>query len=171
MKKELVKIHLSENDKAITLFCAACGELDRMRWSERDYKPLRCCSAETVETENFILLRSYQTYIAAIDKRTNTLADVLRTEYGFTSTSAQHIRKFERDFCAGGRASVFLRSVSLSIKDLSKIFYLYDHDTGALETYKSAEKIANASKHWADSIGERFTISDYEIMDGTTGAA
>ena len=41
-------------------------------------------------------MRSYQTDIAIIDKRTGIMYDFLRFVYGYTATSAQHMAKFER---------------------------------------------------------------------------
>lgn len=67
----------------------------------KDLGRLRTCSAGVYETDNFYLLRSYRTIIAVIDKRTDTLYDVLRIVYGYTATSAQHISKFESDYCSG----------------------------------------------------------------------
>ena len=67
----------------------------------RDAIPLRYCNAEVIETENYYILRSYNTKIACIDKRTDILYDALRREYGYTATSAQHIAKFEQDYCSG----------------------------------------------------------------------
>lgn len=54
------------------------------------------CSAYTYETENYIVLISYHTLIAFIEKSTHTLYDVLRYVYGYTATSAKHISKFRR---------------------------------------------------------------------------
>lgn len=59
---------------------------------------LRTCSAWVLETDNFYFLRSYSTIVAVIEKSSDCLADVLRKVYGYTSTSAQHIHKFERDY-------------------------------------------------------------------------
>lgn len=64
-------------------------------------KRLRTCRAVVFETENYFILKSYRTIIAVIDKRTDTLYDVLRYVYGYTATSAQHISKFEKDYCRG----------------------------------------------------------------------
>lgn len=64
-------------------------------------KRLRSCSAMVYETGTFYVLQSYNTIIAIIDKNTDTLYDFLRLVYGFTSTSAQHINKFEKDYCKG----------------------------------------------------------------------
>lgn len=57
---------------------------------------LNHCSAYVLETANYYVLRSYQTDIAIIDKRTGIMYDFLRFVYGYTATSAQHIAKFER---------------------------------------------------------------------------
>ena len=64
-------------------------------------KQLRHCSAVVYETENYYILRSYATIIAVIDKTTDTLYDALRLVYGYTATSAQHISKFNHDYCKG----------------------------------------------------------------------
>ena len=65
------------------------------------FKRLRTCSAVVFESENYYVLQSYRTPIAVIDKSTDTLYDVLRYVYGYTATSAQHIAKFEHDYCRG----------------------------------------------------------------------
>ena len=65
------------------------------------YKRLRTCRALVWETEHYYILQSYRTLIAVIDKSTDTLYDVLRYVYGYTPTSAQHISKFEKDYCRG----------------------------------------------------------------------
>lgn len=57
---------------------------------------LNHCSAYILETANYYVLRSYQTDIAIIDKRTGIMYDFLRFVYGYTATSAQHIAKFEK---------------------------------------------------------------------------
>lgn len=71
--------------------------------SEENYhyfpcKQLRSCSAWVYETDNFYLLRSYNTIIASISKQTGEFVDFLRYVYGYTSTSAQHIAKFRNDY-------------------------------------------------------------------------
>ena len=58
------------------------------------------CDSETGEVL-YHVLRSYNTIVAAIDTRTNTLYDFLRLAYGYTATSAQHISKFSRDYGFG----------------------------------------------------------------------
>ena len=66
-----------------------------------DAKRLRTCKAIVYETENYYILRSYNTVVAVIDKEFDTLYDCLRVVYGYTSTSAQHIAKFNHDYCSG----------------------------------------------------------------------
>ena len=61
-------------------------------------KPLRSCSAEVLIYDDYYVLRSYNTIVAFIDRNTDTLYDVLRWVYGYTSTSAQHIAKFRHDY-------------------------------------------------------------------------
>ena len=87
------------NQKAEQIFDRAMNEYYNNK--PINSKRLRTCSAIVYETKNYYLLESYRTYIAAIEKRTDTLADVLRIAYGYTATSAQHISKFEKDYCAG----------------------------------------------------------------------
>ena len=64
-------------------------------------KRLRSCKATVYIYKDFILLKSYRTMIAGIDRKTDTLYDFLRMTYGYTATSAQHIAKFDHDYCAG----------------------------------------------------------------------
>lgn len=73
-----------------------------------NWRRLRSCSAEVapiIDCETgellYYALRSYDTVVAAIDVRTDTLYDFLRYVYGYTSTSAQHISKFSKDYGMG----------------------------------------------------------------------
>ena len=73
-----------------------------------NFKRLRSCSAEVAPVMDaetgellYYVLRSYNTIVAAIDVRTDTLYDFLRYVYGYTSTSAQHIAKFDKDYGLG----------------------------------------------------------------------
>ena len=66
-----------------------------------DVKQLRTCSADVYTTTNYFILRSYNTIVAVINRNTDTLYDVLRIVYGYTATSAQHIAKFNQDYCQG----------------------------------------------------------------------
>ena len=73
-----------------------------------NFKRLRSCSAEVapvIDSETgellYYVLRSYRTIVAIIDIKTDTLYDFLRYVYGYTSTSAQHIAKFDKDYGMG----------------------------------------------------------------------
>ena len=61
-------------------------------------KPFRSCNAWVYETENYFILRSYNTIVAAIHKESKIMYDFLRAVYGYTATSAQHISKFRHDY-------------------------------------------------------------------------
>lgn len=67
-----------------------------------NWKRLRSCKAQYAHTNRFIVLQSYGTLVAFIDKNTDTLYDILRWVYGYTATSAQHIAKFNHD-CGYGK--------------------------------------------------------------------
>ena len=67
-----------------------------------DCKQLLTCQAWVWETEDYYILQSYKTFIACIEKKTDTLYDVLRTEYGYTNTSSKHIAKFRKGSAYGG---------------------------------------------------------------------
>lgn len=62
---------------------------------------LRTCNATVYENERYIVLTSYTTTVAFIDKREQKAYDILRLVYGYTSTSAQHIAKFFNDYARG----------------------------------------------------------------------
>ena len=66
------------------------------------WQRLRTCNAQVNQTTRFVVLRSYNTLVAFIDKNTDTLYDVLRYVYGYTATSSQHIAKFNHD-CGYGK--------------------------------------------------------------------
>lgn len=68
---------------------------------------LRHCTAWVYENNDFYFLKSYGTIVAFIDKSTDTLYDVLRYVYGYTSTSAQHISKFDHDYGARKRLTYY----------------------------------------------------------------
>ena len=65
------------------------------------WEQLRSCSAEVAKVGDWYILRSYNTIVAIIDTRTDTLIDFLRYVYGYTATSAQHIAKFDKDYGRG----------------------------------------------------------------------
>ena len=62
---------------------------------------LRTCNATVYENERYIVLISYTTTVAFIDKREQKAYDILRLVDGYTSTSAQHIAKFFNDYARG----------------------------------------------------------------------
>ena len=64
-------------------------------------KRLRSCTAWVFETEDYYILKSYETYVAVILKSADVMYDALRIVYGYTATSAQHISKFSHDYGAG----------------------------------------------------------------------
>lgn len=68
---------------------------------EAGAKRLRSASAYVFETTDFYILQSYETFIACIDKNTDTCFDCLRITYGYTATSAKHVSMFRHDYGAG----------------------------------------------------------------------
>ena len=65
-----------------------------------DAKRLRTCNAVVFEYDEYYALRSYNTVVALIDKKTHIMYDGLRFVYGYTATSCQHIAKFAKDYGA-----------------------------------------------------------------------
>lgn len=61
---------------------------------------LRTCSAHVYKVGENYLLKSYNTWVAAIYKEEAlpVFVDFLRYTYGYTNTSAQHIAKFRHDY-------------------------------------------------------------------------
>lgn len=59
---------------------------------------LLSCQAFVYETDNYFWLSSYGTFVAFIEKTTDTCYDILRMGHAYTSTSAQHIAKFRHDY-------------------------------------------------------------------------
>lgn len=59
---------------------------------------LRTCNARVYVYPSIILLQSYNTIVAFIDKEERAIVDVLRYVYGYTATSSQHIAKFKCDY-------------------------------------------------------------------------
>ena len=94
--------HVARQRFYLNEWSCAMREFDRETHS--DSKPvvtrLRHCTAWVFETDNWYILRTYSTYIAAIRKTTGDCFDALRHVYGYTSTSAQHVAKFRHDYGA-----------------------------------------------------------------------
>lgn len=74
--------------------------VDDTNFKDSTWKKFRHCSAEVLEKDNYILLRSYNTIVAVIDLEYGIGYDFLRLVYGYTATSAQHISKFFKDYGA-----------------------------------------------------------------------
>lgn len=55
---------------------------------------LLTCKAEVYVKDGVYYLRSYNTFVAAVDTNKSLCIDFLRAVYGYTATSAQHIAKF-----------------------------------------------------------------------------
>ena len=64
----------------------------------RSWKRFRTCSAEVLNTFDYAILRSYDTIVACVNLNTGVGYDLLRCEYGYTATSAQHIAKFFNEY-------------------------------------------------------------------------
>lgn len=84
-----------EINKEIELICKDVSEE-----SFNSIGRLRHCQAWIYESEKYYVLQSYFTDIAVIDKRTGILYDCLRMVWGYSNTSAQHVRKFGQDYGA-----------------------------------------------------------------------
>ena len=81
---------------------AAFSYLNKRQLREAGAKQLKSCQAWVWETKDYYVLQSYNTFVACIEKSTDTLYDVLRTEYGYTATSAKHISIFRKCAPYGG---------------------------------------------------------------------
>lgn len=81
---------------------AILNELDSMPYSRavarQTLDRLNSCQAWTYEEGHFVVLVSYTTEVACIDRATRICYDYLRKVYGYTATSAQHISKFMKKF-------------------------------------------------------------------------
>lgn len=77
--------------------CVAYSKLaaqDAELWHS-DFVCLNKCTAATCRTNEFEVLRSYNSIVALYHIKTGLLVDILRREYGYIVTSAQHIAKFK----------------------------------------------------------------------------
>ena len=93
MKKDQ---QVSMNNFVIKNYSVMMDEFTEKIWY--DATRLRSCQACVYETENYFVLKSYETIVAFIDKNTRQKFDILRKVYGYTSTSSQHISKFFADY-------------------------------------------------------------------------
>ena len=94
------------NQKVLAALDAYNQKVPRMEFL--DPARLRCSSAYVQYATDpitgeilYSVLTSYHTVVAIIDHSTDTLYDFLRYVYGYTSTSAQHISKFSKDYGSG----------------------------------------------------------------------
>ena len=69
--------------------------------NELEEVPFRYCKATVGRVGKYIYIRSYDTVVAFINTVTGEGYDILRTEYGYSATSAQHISKFFNYYCVG----------------------------------------------------------------------
>lgn len=92
MKKELQK----EINQKVEQFIDRFDGDTTKHYTSR--KQLRTCRAIVYIYADYYVLVSYDTAVAAIDRKDGTCYDFLRLVYGFTSTSAQHIAKFFSDY-------------------------------------------------------------------------
>ena len=94
--------HFWSNKRCAQAYNMALKELMGLNESEpQKGKRLNHCIAYVFETPHWYILKSYETYIAVIEKDTDTLYDCLRLVYGYTSTSCQHISKFKHIYGKG----------------------------------------------------------------------
>lgn len=100
MKKEIQLQHNEKVLKALEEFNRFCNN-DRNMEAYIHVKSvrLRNCQAWVCKIDKWYVLKSYNTIVALIDSETDTLYDFLRYVWGYSSTSCQHIRKFEKDYC------------------------------------------------------------------------
>lgn len=59
---------------------------------------LRTCKATVYESSSYLVLQSYNTVVAIIDKDNMELYDFSRYVYGYTATTSKHIAKFANDY-------------------------------------------------------------------------
>lgn len=79
----------------------ALNEYENQNGNMRKIGRLRTCQATVYENERYIVLISYTTTVAFIDKQEHAAYDILRLIYHYTSTSTQHIAKFFSDYARG----------------------------------------------------------------------
>lgn len=84
------------NDECERAYQYMCKELSKISAKDiaKSFHRLNKCQAEFCVTENFVILKSYDTIVACIYMKYNVGYDFLRMVYGYTATSAKHISKF-----------------------------------------------------------------------------
>ena len=95
-KTERITMQTAINETVEVARANALTELTTMQ--EPVVTRLRSCRAYVITTPGYYILQSYRTIVAVINRETGACYDFLRTAYGYTSTSAQHIAKFRSDY-------------------------------------------------------------------------
>lgn len=85
---DVIELH---NYKCVTSLAKGIAKVD-------NGKKLYTCKATVCQSGNVYVLKSYSTAIAmfVIGSQNAVCYDFLRTEYGYTATSMQHISKFRK---------------------------------------------------------------------------
>lgn len=101
----MAKMNINEikrmNDRIFSRAEYDCAMKDfEKNGSKYTCKRLLTCQAWVYTSDNYFLLKSYNTFIAVIDRNSGCGYDVLRYVDRYTSTSAQHISKFFNDYNA-----------------------------------------------------------------------
>lgn len=99
----------------------ARSNLNKRQLKQAGARQLRSCTAWVWETPHYYVLQSYETFIACIEKASDICCDVLRTEYGYTATSAKHVSIFRKGKCYGGYSSApWGCDTTLTTKNITK---------------------------------------------------
>lgn len=81
MNKNKKEEQIMTNEAAVNLFDIAVSTITaNSPWMNLDY-----CNAEMIFTDDYVILKSYETLIACYNKRLSIFCDVLRNEYTTTN--------------------------------------------------------------------------------------
>ena len=97
MKKQEQKIINDFVEKNYDVFL----DMKADRYFNYTQNRLRYCTATVYQTDDYIVLKSYNTIVAFINRHTGEAFDILRLVYGYTNTSAKHISYFFHDYKHG----------------------------------------------------------------------
>lgn len=106
-----MKKAIQEKENAI---CAnVCNEIMHKYYQGKYYVvgQLRTCNAQVLNFEDYYVLKSYNTIVAAVSKSFGNSFDFLRLVYGYTATSAQHISKFRNDYAKNAVCNYVYRDI------------------------------------------------------------
>lgn len=97
-----------EKQKQVNALCAGMADFstDLVRKNNTKWVRLFNCQAYVTVVDEFAILKSYDTIVAAISCHGNECFDFLRYVYGYTATSTQHINKFFKTY-ANHNATVY----------------------------------------------------------------